>query len=244
MPTLNQVPKPVSKDYSPRITNLPRLTRTRLLVRRFYQAASHLLLRIVTRVQVQGIDRFPTQGPALIVTNHLGDADIPLGLGSLPIAPEVLAKTELRDIPILGWLMNAYGVIWLHRGRPDRRALNLALRALAEGRFLAIAPEGRESLTGALEAGMSGAAFLAIHSEAPIVPVTFTGTENWRVLHHLQHLQRVSFSMTIGPAFHLPRIANTRQAIRQGTEMIMRRLADQLPLKYQGIYAKQAGKCS
>lgn len=244
MPTLNQVPKPVSKDYSPWITNLPHLTRTRLLVRRFYQAACRLLLKVVARVQVQGIDRFPAQGPALIVTNHLGDADIPLGLGSMPIAPEVLAKTELRDIPILGWLMNAYGVIWLHRGRPDRRAISMALRALAEGRFLVIAPEGRESLTGALEAGMSGAAFLAIHSEAPIVPVTFTGTENWSVLHHLQHLQRLSFSLTIGPTFHLPRITNTRQAIHQGTEMIMRRLADQLPLNYQGIYAKRSGKHS
>jgi 1-acyl-sn-glycerol-3-phosphate acyltransferase len=240
MPTLNQVPKPVSKDYSPWISNLPRLTHTRLLVRRFYRATCRLLLRVVARVQVQGMDRFPTQGPGLIVTNHLGDADIPFGLGGLPIAPEVLAKTELRDIPFLGWLMNAYGVIWLHRGRPDRRALSMALRALAEGRFLVIAPEGRESLTGALEAGMYGAAFLAIHSEAPIVPVTFTGTENWRVRRHIQHLQRLSLSLTVGPAFHLPRIANTRQAIRQGTETIMSRLAAQLPLNYQGIYAKQA----
>jgi 1-acyl-sn-glycerol-3-phosphate acyltransferase len=239
MPPLNQVPKPVSKDYSPWISNLPRLNRTRLLVRRFYQAACRLLLKVLAQVQVHGIEKFPTQGPALIVTNHLGDADIPLGLGGLPIAPEVLAKTELRDIPILGWIMNTYGVIWLHRGRPDRRALSLALRALAEGRFLVIAPEGRESLTGALEAGMYGAAFLAIHSNVPIVPVTFTGTENWRVLQHLQHLQRFSFCLTIGPAFHLPRITNTRQAIRQGTETIMRHLAAQLPFKYQGIYAIQ-----
>jgi 1-acyl-sn-glycerol-3-phosphate acyltransferase len=239
MPILNQVPKPVSKDYSPWITNLPRLTRARLLVRRFYLAACRLLLRVVARVQVHGIERFPAQGPALIVTNHLGDADIPLGLGSLPIAPEVLAKTELRSIPILGPLMSAYGVIWIHRGRPDRRALSQALRALAEGRFLVIAPEGRESLTGALEAGMYGAAFLAIHSNVPIVPITFTGTENWRVFQHLRHLQRLSFSLTIGSTFNLPRLANTRQAIRKGTETIMHHLAAQLPPKYQGMYTLQ-----
>jgi 1-acyl-sn-glycerol-3-phosphate acyltransferase len=239
MPTSNQVPKPVSKDYRPWLTNLPRLTRTRRLVRRFYQAVCRLVLRVVAQVQVQGIEGFPAQGPALIVTNHLGDADIPLGLGGLSIAPEVLAKTELRDIPFLGWLMNAYGVIWLHRGRPDRKALRLALRALAEGRFLVISPEGRESLTGALEAGMYGAAFLAIHSEVPIVPVTFTGTENWRVFLHLRHLRRLSFSLTIGSAFHLQGLTNTRQAIRQGTETIMRHLAAQLPSEYQGIYALQ-----
>jgi 1-acyl-sn-glycerol-3-phosphate acyltransferase len=239
MPIWKQEPKPVSKDYRPWITYLPRLTRARLLVRRFYQVACLLLLKVVARVQVQGIERFPKQGPALIVTNHLGDADIPLGLAYVPVAPEVLAKTELRELPILGCLMNAYGVIWLHRGRPDRKALREALHALAEGRFLVIAPEGRESLAGALEAGTYGAAFLAIHSGVPIVPVTFTGTENWRVIQNLLHLRRLSLSLTIGSAFHLPGFTDTRQAIRQGTEMIMRHLARQLPSSYQGSYAIQ-----
>jgi 1-acyl-sn-glycerol-3-phosphate acyltransferase len=233
----NQTPKPVSKDYRPWVTNLPRLTPARRLIRRLYRAASRLLLKVMASVQVHGIERFPPQGPALIVTNHLGDADIPLGLAYLPVSPEVLSKTELRDIPFLGWLMEAYGVIWLHRGRPDRKALREALRALAEGRFLVIAPEGRESLTGALEAGTYGAAFLAINSGAPVVPVTFTGTENWRVIQHLLHLQRQSFSLTIGSPFHLPGVSDTRRAIRQGTETIMRHLARQLPLNYQGIYA-------
>jgi 1-acyl-sn-glycerol-3-phosphate acyltransferase len=239
MPTSNQAPKAVSKDYHPRITSLPRLNQARRLVRRFYRLACRLVLKLTARVQVHGMEHFPVQGPALIVTNHLGDADIPLGLAYLPVTPEVLAKTELREFPFLGWLMDAYGVIWLHRGRPDRKALREALHALAEGRFLAIAPEGRESLTGSLEAGTGGAAFLAINSGAIIVPVTFTGTENWRVIRSLLHLQRLSFSLTIGSAFQLPRLADTHQAIRQGTETIMRRLAAQLPLKYQGFYTVQ-----
>jgi 1-acyl-sn-glycerol-3-phosphate acyltransferase len=239
MPTSNQPPKPVSKDYNPWTTSLPRLTRARLLVRRFYRAACRLVLKIVANVQVQGLDAFPAQGPALIVTNHLGDADIPLGLAHLPLAPEVLAKTELRQFPFLGWLMDVYGVIWLHRGQPDRKALREALHALAEGRFLVIAPEGRESLTGALEAGTDGAAFLAINSGVPIVPVTFTGTENGRVIRSLLHLQRLSFGLTIGTTFQLPRLAHTRQAISQGTETIMRRLAAQLPSQYRGFYTVQ-----
>jgi 1-acyl-sn-glycerol-3-phosphate acyltransferase len=244
MPTSNQPSKPVSKDYSPWITSLPRLTRARRLVRLFYRTVCRLFLKIVASVQVQGLDAFPARGPALIVTNHLGDADIPLGLAHLPVTPEVLAKTELRQLPILGWLMDAYGVIWLHRGQPDRKALREALHALAEGRFLVIAPEGRESLTGALEAGTAGAAYLAINSGVRIVPVTFTGTENWRVIRNLLHLKRLSFSLTIGSAFQLPRSVDTRQAIRQGTGTIMRRLAAQLPPKYQGVYASQDDESS
>jgi 1-acyl-sn-glycerol-3-phosphate acyltransferase len=141
MPTLNQAPKPVSKGCSQQITNLARLTRTRILVRRFYQTDCRTLLRAVARIEVEGIEKFSSQSPALIVTNHLGDADIQLGLGELPIRPEVFAKTELRDIAFLGWLMNAYGAIWLHQGKPDHRTLSLALRALSKGCFRAIAPE-------------------------------------------------------------------------------------------------------
>lgn len=237
MPTSNQTPKPVSKDYRPWIIHLPRRTWVRRLVRCFYQIVCRLALKLLARVQVQGIENFPTRGPALIVTNHLGDADIPLGLACLPVQPEVLAKTELHHFPLLGWAMQAYGAIWLHRGRPDRKALRIALLALTEGRFLAIAPEGQESLSGALEAGTGGAAYLATKSKVPIVPVTFTGTENWRVIQDLLHLRRPNFSLTIGSPFHIPTLADTRQTIRQGTETIMRRLACQLPPQYQGVYA-------
>lgn len=237
MPTSNQTPKPVSKDYRPWIIYLPRRTWIRRLVRRFYQIVCRLALKLLARVQVQGFENFPTLGPALIVTNHLGDADIPLGLAYLPVQPEVLAKTELRQFPLLGWAMQAYGAIWLHRGRPDRKALRVALLALGEGRFLAIAPEGQESLSGALEAGTGGAAYLATKSGVTILPITFTGTENWRVIQDLLHLRRPSFNLTIGQPFHIPTLADTRQTIRQGTETIMYRLARQLPAKYQGIYA-------
>ena len=58
--------------------------------------------------------------------------------------------------------MDWYGTIWVHRGRPDRRALRAALNGLAEGRMLAIAPEGRESISGELEQGTDGAAYIAL----------------------------------------------------------------------------------
>ena len=111
-----------------------------------------------------------------MVINHLGDADAPLLVSSVPVMLDALGKVELYDLPILGKMMDWYGVIWLHRGRADRRAMRAALDALAEGRILVIAPEGRYSLIGGLEEGEHGAAFLAYKADVPIVPVVVTGT--------------------------------------------------------------------
>ena len=49
--------------------------------------------------------------------------------------------------------MDWYGIIWLHRGQADRRAIRAALDGFAEGRIIVIAPEGRYSLVGGLEEG-------------------------------------------------------------------------------------------
>ena len=80
-----------------------------------------------------------------MVSNHLGDADGIVGLAFAKTPFDLLGKIELYDFPVVGKLMDWYGTIWVHRGRPDRRALKTALDGLAEGRMVAIAPEGRES---------------------------------------------------------------------------------------------------
>jgi 1-acyl-sn-glycerol-3-phosphate acyltransferase len=148
-----------------------------------------------------------------------------------------MGKVELYDLAVVGWLMDAYGVIWVHRGQPDRRALRAALEGLQEGRIISLAPEGRESLTGSLEEGSGGAAYLALKSGAPIVPVTFTGTENARVYGNMKRLRRTPVTITVGPRFTLQDLPDRKEAIRLGTEQIMQTLAAQLPPEYRGIYS-------
>jgi 1-acyl-sn-glycerol-3-phosphate acyltransferase len=189
------------------------------------------------RLETNGLENLPKHGPTIIVGNHLGDADLIIGLAISPSQiVEVLAKSELYDFPIIGLIMDVYGVIWVHRGQPDRKALRAALRGLECGRIIAIAPEGRESLTGSLEEGTGGAAYLAIKSDAPIVPVTVTGTENNQVYGNLRSFRRTNVSITVGSPFRLQRTSNLRESVTAGTETIMRILANQLPLYYRGDY--------
>jgi len=236
LPSTKIPPKPRSEQLRPELVRLPKLHPWRRLVRRLLNALMRLLVFVFTQTEVRGIENVPRDRAALFVTNHLGDADFIVGLAITPVPVDVIAKIELFDLPILGKLLDAYGVIWVHRGQPDRRAIRAALRGLAEGRIVAIAPEGRESLTGGLEEATSGAAYLALRAKVPLLPVTFTGTENATVYGNMKRLRRTKITVTIGKLFYLEEAANRKDALQRGTELIMKTLAAQLPAEYQGMY--------
>ncbi|HSD85541.1 MAG TPA: lysophospholipid acyltransferase family protein, partial [Anaerolineae bacterium] len=158
-------------------------------------------------------------------------------LAILPFSPiEGLGKIELYDHWFVGPLFRLYGIIWVHRGQPDRKAIRAALEGLAEGRMVGLAPEGRQSVIGGLEEGNDGAAFLALKSGAPIVPVALTGTENSNVYGHLKRLKRAPVTLTVGEPFFLQAQADRQKMIRDGTRQIMEALASLLPESYRGTY--------
>jgi 1-acyl-sn-glycerol-3-phosphate acyltransferase len=232
-------PKPVTEIWRPELTRLPRLT----LARRAFRAGLWLLARFVIRVCLKtayrGLEHLPRHGPALLAINHLGDADAVLVLAALPHPGDVLAKIELHALPFVGRILDWYGVIWVHRGRPDRRALHAALQGLAEGRVIALAPEGRESLVGGLEQGEDGAAFLALRADVSIVPIALTGTQNARIYGNLRRLRRTPVTLTVGAPFRLEQGATRRESMQAGTHRIMTVLADMLPPEYRGVYREQ-----
>jgi 1-acyl-sn-glycerol-3-phosphate acyltransferase len=237
MPSDAAPPKPVTTNIRPEITRLPEITPARRIFRRLVVMILCLLAKLLLRLEVYGVENTPPSGPLLVVSNHLGDFDVPVGLVISPRPVDAFVKADLYDYPLLGWIMRAYGVVWIHRGQPDRRAIRAGLAALEQGRLIAIAPEGRESLIGALEAGTPGAAYLALKSGAAILPMAFTGTENHSIVGALRRLRRSQVSVQIGPPFHLADgDGDWRLAVEQGTDQIMRSLAELLPPEYQGVY--------
>ena len=231
-------PKPVSDVWRPDLVALPKLTFQRRAFRGFMRGLTKLLTAFLLRAEVSGLDNFPRRGPAVIVFNHLGDADAVLMMGTLPFESPVegIGKIELNEHWLVGPVFRAYGIIWVHRGQPDRKALRAALDALTEGRMIALAPEGRQSVIGGLEEGNAGAAFLALKSGAPIVPVAMTGTENSHIYGHLKRWRRARVTLKVGQPFVLPVYVDRQQTLREGTRLIMQTLANLLPESYRGRY--------
>ena len=211
------------------------------MARRFFRRLLQYCMMAITsftmRATINGLENLPRQGPALIVSNHQGDADIILFLAVMPSPCELIMKIENRDDHwLVGPIFRAYGGLWIHRGRPDRRALRAALDALAENRIVTVAPEGRQTLTGGLEEGTDGAAFLALKSGAPIIPIAMTGTPNSNTYGSLKKLRRASVTLTVGKPFLIEQRVDHRTTIRDGTRQIMESIARLLPERFRGKY--------
>lgn len=193
------------------------------------QGAAQVLLRLTVR----GIENVPRVGGLLLAMNHLGDADPILVFGFTPRPLTIIGKSEILGWPVLGWLARRYGMLAVRRGEPDRATLTAAFHVLESGGALLIAPEGRESLSRALEPAKGGAAFLAVQSGVPIVPIAISGTE--AVYAAWRHFRRPCVTLTFGPAFQLPPGIKRRAA----SDVIMHQIARLLPPRYQGVYADE-----
>jgi 1-acyl-sn-glycerol-3-phosphate acyltransferase len=198
---------------------------------------ARLAARLLFRLAVTGRENVPPSGAVLLTMNHLGGADPILVIAFAPRPVAAAGKVEIFDWPVLGWVAKTYGMIPLRRGEADREALQRLLAELARGQALLIAPEGRESHTGTLEAGKGGPAFLAQHAGAPILPIAITGTAWNRILPAWRRLRRPCVTLTFGAPYRLPPNIKRSAAV----ELIMRRIAAMLPAEYQGVYAGAGG---
>jgi 1-acyl-sn-glycerol-3-phosphate acyltransferase len=148
---------------------LPRQTIAFRLSRGFVRA----LLRVYFLFRVEGLTGYAA-GPGVIVANHTSALDPLFIAAALPDRVLFVAAREFLALPVVGWVMRAYGCIPVRRGEVDTSVVRLALRALAAGVKVGVFPEGRVSpQPGPLR---RGAGLLAAAAGVPIQPIAVVGS--------------------------------------------------------------------
>ena len=141
--------------------------------------------RIAFRTRIEGVDRVPSSGPAIVAGNHVSALDgvvLTLVTGTRGRTTRFLVAAEFFHKLWCGWALRLYRQIPLRRGERDQDALDIAIETIRGGALAGIFPEGTvnaEPETGLLR-GRKGAARIALATQAPMVPVGVWGTqERW-----------------------------------------------------------------
>ena len=184
------------------------------------------------RLSVTGRENVPRNGPLVVVSNHMSNGDPPALVASLPRHLHIMAKRGLFAGPLVTRILTSMGVYPLDRDGRDVRALIWSIRTLRRGEAVLFFPEGTRSLDARMRRGKIGAAYAALKSGAPILPVGITGTENipglWTAAFPLCRMR-----VNIGEPFTLPEPEGPL------SRELLERTAALLPERYRGYYGNR-----
>ncbi len=150
--------------------------------------ARRIVQRYYPLVEITNAERIPQSGPVLLCANHGNSLIDAVMIGIAARRPvRFMAKAPLFDIPVLGRLMKAVGMIPAFRGSDDSKqvrrnleSLDIGANVLIERKAMGIFPEGKSTDQAHLEMVRSGAARMAIQAveagadDLLIVPIGLT----------------------------------------------------------------------
>lgn len=169
-------------------------------------------------ITIHGREKLLKAPVAVYVSNHTSYMDTPVIFASLPFQFRILAKKELWPIAFIGWYLDRSGQIPIDTRNPRASLSSLAggVKALRSGMPLFVFPEGGRTPDGELQPFLSGAAFLAIRAQVPLVPLTLSGVYDLLPM-HTRHLYPGHLTLRVGDP-----IDTTGMNVRQTDELTER----------------------
>ncbi len=152
-----------------------------------------------SRLRVVGEENLRKHPAAVYTSNHTSYMDTPVIFAALPFQFRILARTVLWPIPFIGWYLNRSKQIPIDTDNPRATlsSLGAGVRALRSGMALFVFPEGGRTADGELRPFLSGAAYLAIRAQVPLVPMALSGVYELLPI-HTRHLYPGELTLTIG----------------------------------------------
>jgi 1-acyl-sn-glycerol-3-phosphate acyltransferase len=204
------------------------------------------LLKVLFRPWVRGSEKIPTDGAAILASNHLSFSDsifLPLMLRR-PVV--FLAKSEyFTGKGIKGtlsrWFFKGTGQLPIDRsgGKASEAALNTGLGVLGQGQLLGIYPEGTRSPDGRLFRGRTGIARMVLEAKVPVFPVAMIDTEKVQPIgRRFPRIRRIG--VVVGEPLDFSRFTGMegdRLVLRAVTDEILYELMKLSGQEYNDVYA-------
>lgn len=134
------------------------------------------IIRIWARVRIEGEPDWDALGVVILAPNHCSFADPVILQRACGRHLTFLMTDAVHRIWWMRWFFNLWSAIPVPEAGPSSAALKAALGALAEGRSVAIFPEGRISTDGRVQSGRGGVGFLARKAGVSVIPVAVLGS--------------------------------------------------------------------
>ncbi len=134
---------------------------------------------VVYRLRVEGVEKIPAEGPAVLVANHVSFVDW-LIFASVSARPVRFVVThEYLELPLVRFLFRGAKVIPIASGRVDpelrQRAYDQIAEELDEGELVFIFPEGAITHDGELQPFRPGIEKIVGRTPVPVVPLALVG---------------------------------------------------------------------
>ncbi len=164
-------------------------------IRNLLRGLGRILVRLLARVEIHGLDRFPRDGPLIVVGNHTGAMEVVLLTIYTPRLIEYLGSVDIPHEGYIAAFVYSYDFIPVFRGKASREALEAGLDVLRQDGVLGLFPEGG-IWEPAIRRAQAGVAWLSYRGEAPILPIGFGSTRG--ALVDMLRLQRPKLTMYVG----------------------------------------------
>jgi 1-acyl-sn-glycerol-3-phosphate acyltransferase len=171
-----------------------------------------------SKLTIRGAENLHAYPVAVYAANHTSYMDTPVIFSALPFQFRILAKKELWAIPFIGWYLSRSGQIPINTENPRATlsSLGAGVKALRAGMPLFVFPEGSRTPNGDLQTFLSGAAFLAIRAQVPVVPIALSGVYDLLPM-HTRHFYPNELLLSAGAP-----IDTTGMTLRQADELTER----------------------
>ncbi len=131
--------------------------------------------------KVIGTENIPTDGPIIVVGNHIHLMDQCVPILSTKRVINYMAKKEYFDNKKVAWFFKAAGCISVDRSKKDETAVSSALEVLKNGGAIGLFPEGTRNKTKDLLLPFKfGAVSMANKTNAYLVPFGISGEYKFR----------------------------------------------------------------